>query len=345
MLISFKKQLAPTLVIFVMFFLLGILVVNILGVNLNTIAISKAAAVAEAFALEPKSEVKTSIKMAFVGDMMLDRGVKNSVYNNLSGDYNKLFSKVKSQLLKYDFLFANLEGPVSNKGIDVGGIYSFRMEPSVIPTLKKAGFDILSVANNHTFNWGEEAFADTLELLSKGGIAYVGGGFDGSKAYKEKIINVRGVKISLLAFSDFRAGGISSESVRPGIALISETEIQKSVSQARKKTDLVVVSYHFGEEYQEEPNAMQKRYAELAVDYGANLVIGSHPHVVQSLEQYKNSYIAYSLGNFIFDQYFSTETMQGGLLEVEVDSESKQIENVILKKVFLNNFFQIESIE
>jgi poly-gamma-glutamate capsule biosynthesis protein CapA/YwtB (metallophosphatase superfamily) len=294
---------------------------------------------------ETQPVVKENIRLAFVGDIMLDRGVKYFVNKSMGGDYNELFVKVKDQLKSYDILFGNLEGPVSDKGSDGGSLYSFRMDPKVIPVLNDVGFDVFSVANNHTFNWGEGAFTDTLDRLTDAGIAYVGGGHDGQDAYQEKLIEAKGIKIAYLAFSEFRDGAVITASTRPGIAFISDEEIKNSVSKARSKADLVVASFHFGEEYQTQPNNYQQKYAELAMDSGADLVIGSHPHVVQTIGRYKNSYIIYSLGNFIFDQAFSKETMQGGLLEVEVNSETKQIEKVTLKKVFLNKMFQIESIE
>lgn len=280
--------------------------------------------------------------LAFVGDIMLDRGVKKSVFKNFIGDYTELFSKVKDQLKDYDLLIANLEGPISDKGEDIGGIYSFRFEPKVIPILKEVGFDVFSVANNHTFNWGKEAFADTLFRLTDENIKYIGGGLNIKEAYQEKVIEINGLKIAFLAFSEF---GPKANIDQPGLAMISETEVKGSVSKARIKNDLVIVSYHFGEEYQNTPNNFQRQYAELAIDSGADLVVGHHPHVIQTLEQYKNTYIMYSLGNFIFDQYFSKETMQGGLLEVEINSENKKIEKVKLKKVYLNKFYQIESIQ
>jgi poly-gamma-glutamate capsule biosynthesis protein CapA/YwtB (metallophosphatase superfamily) len=288
---------------------------------------------------------KQNIKLAFVGDMMLDRGVKNFVYKNFFGNYEELFSKVKEQLQSYDFLFANLEGPISNKGQDIGGLYSFRIEPLVIPILRGVGFDIFSLANNHTYNWGNLALTDTMKLLSSAGIEYIGAGFTGQEAYEGKVLNIKGINISFLAFSEFGAGGIMSSSTNPGLAVISEEDIIKSVSQAKNNSDLVVVSYHFGEEYVNVPNNYQRKYAELAIDYGADLIIGHHAHVIQTLEQYKNVYIIYSLGNFIFDQYFSVETMQGGLLEVEIGSKSKKIEKVNLRKVFLNKYFQVDSIK
>jgi gamma-polyglutamate biosynthesis protein CapA len=315
---------------------------------------SKSAAIFESVVIEKEEisliepvipKINKNIKLAFVGDMMLDRGVKNSVYKNFSGDYVELFSKVREELQSYDILFANLEGPISDKGEDVGGLYSFRFEPKAIPALSEAGFDVFSLANNHAFNWGEVAFTDTIELLSSAGISSIGAGVTGSDAYLAKIFNIQDVRIAYLAFSEFRAGGIMSSSTDSGFAMISEEDIKKSVSQAESDSDLVIVSYHFGEEYMDLPNEYQKKYAKLAIDYGADLIIGHHPHVVQTLEQYKNTYIIYSLGNFIFDQYFSPETMQGGLLEVEVNSQTKKIEKVNLKKVLLNRYFQIEGIE
>jgi poly-gamma-glutamate capsule biosynthesis protein CapA/YwtB (metallophosphatase superfamily) len=286
------------------------------------------------------------IKLAFVGDIMLDRGVKYFVNKDFGGDYGGLFIKVKSQLQSYDLLFANLEGPVSDRGVDGGSLYSFRFEPRVIPVLKEAGFDIFSLANNHIFNWGKDAFADTLSLLSDANISYVGAGFDGAEAYKHKIINVKGVKIAFLDFSEFKNGAvINSTSTIPGIALISEKAVSGSVFRAKKEADLVIVSYHFGNEYETEANDYQKKYAELAIDNGADLIIGAHPHVVQNMGQYRNVWIAYGLGNFIFDQGFSDATMQGGLLEAEINPSTKKIDKVNLKKVILNKSFQIESIE
>ena len=184
-----------------------------------------------------------------------------------------------------------------------------------------------------------------MKLLSNNGILYIGGGYSGPEAYQDKIVKIDGVEIAFLAFSEFNEGEILRKSLKPGIAIISEDEIKESVLDAKSKADLVIVSYHFGEEYAALNNNYQKKYAELAIDYGADLIIGHHPHVVQNLGQYMNTYIVYSLGNFIFDQHFSKKTMEGGLLEVLVDIESKQIKTVTLKKVLLNSFFQIESIE
>lgn len=353
--VNYTKQFIYSLGVFALIFLWANVFFDYGGELLNKNVISKSAAVSEAVVAEivevkelpskAKEIPLPPIRLAFVGDIMLDRGVRSSVKKNFGGDYAELFVNVKDQLKSYDILFGNLEGPVSDKGADGGSLYSFRMDPKVIPVLKDAGFNIFSLANNHSFNWGRTAFVDTLNRLTDAGISYVGGGHDGQDAYQEKIIGTKGIKVAYLAFNEFKDGAVTSTSTQPGITLIREEEIKNGVSRARKEADLVVASFHFGEEYQTKPNNYQQKYAELAMDSGADLVVGSHPHVVQNVGRYKNAYIIYSLGNFIFDQSFSEETMWGGLLEVEINGESKQIEKVTLKKVSLNKKFQIESIE
>ncbi len=339
---DFNKQIIWSFALFVLIFFSANTIFNLAKESIFKNNSSQYATVAYSTEHNRPVYQKSYLTVAFVGDLMLDRGVKKSVYKNFTGDYSQLFDKVKGQLKDYDLLIANLEGPVSDKGEDVGGIYSFRFETQVIPILKEVGFDIFSVANNHTFNWGREAFVDTLFRLTDENITYIGGGLNIKEAYQGKVINIKDLKIIFLAFSEF---GPKATLDQPGLAMISETQIKESVSQARINNDLVIVSYHFGEEYQSTPNNFQRKYAELAIDSGADLVVGHHPHVIQALEQYKNTYIMYSLGNFIFDQYFSVETMRGGLLEVEINLESKQIEKVNLKKVLLNKFYQIEAIE
>jgi poly-gamma-glutamate synthesis protein (capsule biosynthesis protein) len=263
---------------------------------------------------------QANITLAFVGDIMLDRGVKSSVNKNLTGDYSELFSKVKGQLQNYDFLFGNLEGPVSDKGVDGGNIYSFRMDPPVIPVLKDVGFDAFSLDNNHILNYGLEALIDTKIRLKGSGLSLAGESFV-----------LDDVKIITLSFNQF--------------ANLDLDKMKQEISSAKLDNDLVLTYFHFGDEYEPEPNEYQKNVAKLAIEAGADLVVGAHPHVVQTLEYYKNAWIAYSLGNFIFDQYFSKETMTGGLLEVEINTKTKQIGKVNLRKVNLNSFFQIETIE
>ena len=258
-------------------------------------------------------------KIAFVGDVMLARGVRSVIENYGRGDFRFPFLKIGGNLQNYDLLFGNLEGAISDQGENLGSAYSFRMEPKAIDGLKYAGFNVLSVANNHIGDWGADAMKDTFKRLSEAGIFYVGGGFDKEEPYEPRIIEVNGMKIAFLGFSQFGKNYLESGGInKSGIAVIDEEKIGTAVKKARAEADIVVVSFHWGEEYQAEPNEYQKRIGHLAIDAGADLVIGHHPHVIQPIEKYKDSYIAYSLGNFVFDQNFSEETTKGLLLEAVI---------------------------
>ncbi len=287
----------------------------------------------------PLMNVNPPIELIFVGDILLDRGVYQIIQRFGKGDFRFPFVKLADKLQKADLVFGNLEGPISNKGQDLRKIYSFRMSPEAISGLKFAGFGILSIANNHIGDWGKEAFNDTLSNLENAGIIPIGAGRNYKEAYQAKILEIKGIKIAFLAFSDFLSYPEAKEN-EAGIAVANSDKIKLAIKEAKEKADLIVVSFHFGEEYQKIASFRQEELAQLAIDGGADLVIGHHPHVVQSLKESKSKYIAYSLGNFVFDQGFSQETMEGGLLKVEINSRTKSIESVKLDYICLNNYFQ-----
>ena len=284
--------------------------------------------------------VSKKIYLGFVGDIMLDRGMKNSVEKYGNGDYIFAFEKIKDYLNSFDILFGNLEGPISDKGTLSGSIYSFRMDPRSAKSLKEAGFDILSVANNHMGDWGKVAIKDTFQNLKDAGIVYSGGGKNKDEAYEPKIILVGDTRIAYLSFSEFGKGYLEATDSAAGIAIISDEKLKLGIEKAESENDIVIASFHFGEEYKTEPNAYQKNIAHKAVDYGADLVVGHHPHVVEPIEKYKDKYIAYSLGNFVFDQHFSKETMEGLVLKATV--ENKKITEVSSDKTIINKYYQPE---
>ncbi len=281
------------------------------------------------------------ITFHFVGDIMLDRGVRSSVNKNFGGDYSALFSKI-DYFDKADIAFANLEGPASLVGKDAKNLYSFRMDPSVIPALKGAGISIVSMANNHIGDWSKEAFADTLARLEENEIAYTGAGKNSALVEAPTIVEKYGMKIGFLGFSDVGPNHMAATKENAGILLASNPRFNEIIKNASSQVDYLIVSFHWGEEYKTKNNTRQQQLAYRAIDNGAKIVIGHHPHVMQNTEVYKNGFIAYSLGNFIFDQKFSAETMQGMLLELKLHKDG----SIRIKKntVKLNKFFQPEKI-
>ena len=287
-------------------------------------------------ASKPQSE-----KIIFVGDIMLDRGVEAVTNEFGGGNYNFPFLKIADYLSGADLTVGNLEGPVSDKGYNIGSIYSFRDNPKAIDGLKSAGFDLVSLANNHMFDYTRAALEDTFSLLEDAGIGYTGAGFSKEEALEPKVFTLSdGTKIAFLAFSNLGSKNWEAQTSTAGLAWLDQENLENSIAKARTEADIVVTIFHWGEEYQNLSNDEQKRFAHLAIDFGADLVVGHHPHVAQEMEQYKGKYIAYSLGNFVFDQSFSKETMEGLALEVSV--QNKKITKAIAQKIKMNDFYQPE---
>lgn len=280
--------------------------------------------------------------MLFVGDIMLssNRGVGEQI--NEKGDYTYPFLKIASVLRSADLTFGNLEGPISSRGKDRGGKYSFRANTEAIQGLVFAGFDVLSVANNHIFDWGEDAFEDTMNVLRRNDIDYVGGGTNYSNANKPLIKNIGGTKVAFLAYSlvDYDMGNFEAKKYSVGKSSFNKEKVVGTIKELKMSdtVDIVVVSFHWGEEYKTRSYPKQQKIAYAMIGAGADLIIGHHPHVVQEIEKYKNGWIAYSLGNFIFDQSFSEETMRGLVLEVEI--MGKKISNVNAIDIKISDTFQ-----
>ncbi len=289
-------------------------------------------------------EKKTEeINLFFVGDIMLNRGVEMMVKNYGGGDFKFPFLKIKKEFEKSDILFGNLEGPISEKGNKVGGIYSFRFNPESINGLTYAGFNILSLANNHMIDYQAVALEDTMNILKENGISYVGAGFNEEEAFSLKVVEIKDYKIGLLAFTNlcpesWRASGHNS-----GIACVGkEKEVLEKIKESKKKTDFLIVSLHWGVEYNENPSDPKEAFFKECVNEGTDLVVGHHPHVLQRVEKYNEGWIAYSLGNFIFDQSFSEETMESMILKVKL--KEGKIEEVNSEKLKINQYFQPESL-
>lgn len=285
----------------------------------------------------PGEKEKEAYTLIFVGDIMLSRGIDYYIKRN--NDYSFPFRFVYEKLSSADLAFGNLEGPISSLGMNQGSIYSFRADPKVIEGLKLAGFDVLSLANNHIFDWGGEALSDTISILSENGIGFAGAGRNYEEANAPLVFSLYdGTRIGFLAFTNLYPETLFARENSPGVSRFETDFIKERIKNLKENSDIVAVSLHWGEEYQMKQNGEQEKLARALVDAGANLIIGHHPHVVQEVEEYGDGWIAYSLGNFIFDQGFSKETKRGLALEVFV--ENKKITDVKTIEVNMNKNFQ-----
>ncbi|HYE71714.1 MAG TPA: CapA family protein [Blastocatellia bacterium] len=268
--------------------------------------------------------------LIFGGDIMLARSVATSVTKNFGGDYSKLFEHLP-EFKTADIAFANLEGPISAQGRNVGSKFSFRFDPKVVPALKDAGFDVFSTSNNHMGDWTKLAFDDTMRYLSEVEIGHAGAGLNKTAALTPYVIEKNGMRFGFVAYTDVGPNWLAATETSSGIAIADPKTLPAEIEQAKTWCDFLIVSFHWGDEYKAH-NARQTLLARAAVDAGADMVIGHHPHVEQDTEWYNGKFIAYSLGNFIFDQYFSPETMQGLVIKATVDeAKTVEIEKYTLK--------------
>ncbi len=253
------------------------------------------------------------------GDVAINRPRGRGAFGTLAG----LFRKA-------DVAFANLEVPLSRNGRPAPEKILLRGTPEMVEALNEAGFDALSVANNHMLDYGEEAFFDTFSLLDEHAISYAGAGKNLAAARRPVVLERGGLKIGVLVFSSLIPRGFAAGQDTPGLnplrALTSYRPIQnaaeypgaplrvltwadpddlqrmkRDIRALKKKVDLVLVNHHWGTSMMHEIREYQQEVAYAAVDSGADIVLGGHPHVVQGVEFYKGKPIVYSMGNLIFD--------------------------------------------
>lgn len=272
------------------------------------------------------SQEKRILKLIAVGDIMLSRHVGRLIDAEGSGYPWRFIAK---HLRSADITFGNLESPISTGGepLPGKGIW-FRADPQVTDGLLEAGFDVVSVANNHILDFQEPALLDTLNTLKSFGLKPVGGGNNLEEARSPVFMEAHGVKVAFLGYSDMADIFWSQTKPRclratedsPGVAPLEEEMIVEDIGIAKQEADVVIVSMHWGEEYADLPSQEQRELAYNLVDAGANVLVGHHPHTLQGFEVYKGGIIAYSLGNFVFDQDWADYTQEGILLELNLVS-------------------------
>lgn len=266
---------------------------------------------------EDQKEAARKIELVFVGDIMLSRSVAKQIRERQDASYP--FRRIREHTANADLAFGNLEGPLSDRGTDQRHLYSFRADPATMEGLLYAGFDVLSVANNHMGDWGEAALLDTVLRLKYTDISPVGAGVDLAAAEAPVIREIHGTKIAYFAATDQIPERFIAEEGHAGVNFFELERMATAVKETKKDVDIVIVSLHWGGEYETTPRPSMKEMARALVDAGADLVVGHHPHVVQPVEKYHGGWILYSLGNFVFDQNFSEETMEGLMVRAVIE--------------------------
>lgn len=260
----------------------------------------------------PNKPITPSVSIAAVGDIMI--GNHTTYYIQKYGvDYP--FDSTREVLSQANIAFGNLESPFTRTGTKFEKRFNFKVPPEFAPGLSRAGFDVVTLANNHILDYGIEGLESTLAVLDSIGLAYCGAGLNRAQAQQPAILDRNGFRIGFLGYSLTFPEEFWATRSRGGTNY--PYNLKENIEQTDSLADFVVVTFHWGGEGLNYPKEYQKYFAHAAIDYGADLVLGHHPHVLQGLEIYKNRVIAYSLGNFSFSSY-SRKAAESMILKVHL---------------------------
>ena len=255
------------------------------------------------------------VTLIFAGDIMLADGPGQTIAQG--GDPLAPFATI---LEAADYRIGNLEVPVASSGHPhATKIVTFRAEPNTL-TVLQGRFDAVSLANNHSGDYGRDAFVETMQHLANAGIAYFGGGRNLAEAHRPLWIEKNGLKIAVLGYNEFKPRAFQAGPTWPGVAWSEDDLVIADIRAAKAAgADLVIPFMHWGWEKETQPTERQKTFARMMIDAGAALVVGGHPHVTQGAEIYQGKPIVYSLGNFVFDGFDYPEAQCGWLLRLKLD--------------------------
>ena len=266
------------------------------------------------------------LELVVVGDIMLGRGVAAA-----NTDPTSTLRHLRPMLRRADFSVGNLESALSRRGEpQQPGDDSFAADPGVLAGLADAGLDAVSLANNHVGDYGVGALVDTVAALEQSKLVAFGAGRNLSEAARPAILEKAGVRVGFLGFNAIgetpaatpHGPGALSVSMPPRTGPLDRAELRRvlrAVRRLSRRVDVTVVMPHWGEQYTRAPGPVQTMVGERLVDAGADLVVGGHPHWVQRADQHRGAVIAHSLGNFVFDMDFMTETMEGVVLTATLE--------------------------
>lgn len=286
------------------------------------------ALVVSVFGQSPEPEVVVTL----AGDLYLGGPLEKILLNNPAYPFRYLQTFCQES----DLFFANLETPISTQGeIYLEKTYTFRCSPAVVKTLNAGNLNVVSLANNHIMDFGPEALAETIALLKQHNIAHTGAGPNLAAARTPAILEKNGIKVAFLAYNNTFPLEFNATTTQAGTAPGDPRYLSVDVKKARQLADIVVVSFHWSSELLKERKSYQADLAKVAINAGAHLVVGHHPHVIQGVEVYKHGLIAYSLGNFIFASY--SKRVQDGLI-LQVRFTPSGLKEAVFFPININNY-------
>ncbi len=268
------------------------------------------------------------VTVTFAGDILFDPeyGVMAALQLNGGNIANGIMPDVIAEMKSADIMMLNNEFPYSDAGTPTEDKkFTFRAEPSYVSYLHDLGVDIVSLANNHAYDYGEEAFLDTMSTLKSAGIPYVGAGVNEQEAMSPVYYIINDMKIAFVSATQIEKAEYpdtkGAEENSPGVFRCWDGEkLLQAVTRAKENSDFVVVYVHWGTENEEETDWAQDKQAPELVDAGADIIIGSHPHILQKIDVINGVPVVYSLGNF----WFNSKTVDTGMVKIEVSKEGLQ---------------------
>lgn len=285
-------------------------------------------------AIGSATTAEADVVISAVGDIMLD-GTARPVMKEQGYDYP--FVKMLPYFTGAQIIFGNVEGPLTDRGTpEPDKTFVFRSPPAKVgAALRAAGFNVVSLANNHTLDYGADGLIQTIETLDEVNILHAGAGTDLMAARQPALTQANGLKVAILAYSMTLPENFFAGTNKAGTAFGHEAQVRADIVAAREKADIVLVSFHWGQEGKTTLRDYQVRLGHVAIDAGASAVIGHHPHILQGIEQYKNGVILYSLGNFTFGSY-SMNSARSAVAQLRF--RNARLQSVRLFPINVNNF-------
>ena len=253
-----------------------------------------------------------AVRLAWMGDVMLADGPGRAISRGQDP-----FGAVMAAMKDADLRIANLECVIATGGRRAVKPWTFRAHPRVLAVLRRH-VDVVSLANNHSGDFGPDAFAQMLGRLQQAGLPYFGGGVDLRAAHRPAIIERQGLRIALLGYNEMFPRRFEASPVSPGVAWADEEQIVADIRAARAQADVVIPYMHWGQEHSDTSHARQHALARLMIRAGADAVVGTHPHVRQDTELIDGKPVIYSLGNFVFDGFSDADNNTGSILWMTV---------------------------